>query len=253
MCAEYMQSEQATSSLGYHPSGMTSHRESQEYPGERVRHVKQVSHRRIASYAAYTCITRMMDVVVSALLLLLSLPLFVIVGLMIKAESSGPVFFRQTRIGKNGRPFTIYKFRSMRCDAPIYGIKPKCDRTDSRVTRVGYVLRQTRIDEIPQFFNILKGEMSLVGPRPEMPFLVEQYTPEQRRRLEVTPGLTGYWQVSPARKLPMHENLHYDLYYVDNRSLFLNMVILFKTTTMILCALCRVCWILLLGGGREKS
>jgi lipopolysaccharide/colanic/teichoic acid biosynthesis glycosyltransferase len=171
---------------------------------------------------------RVFDVAVSTVMLLLLLPLWAAIALAIRLESDGPVFFTQDRIGKNGVPFCLYKFRSMRTDAPKYGFHPQSSH-DPRVTRVGRWLRRTSMDELPQFLNIFRGEMSLVGPRPEMPFIVEGYSEEQRQRLQVTPGLTGLWQLSADRAFLIHENPQYDAYYIRHRNFFMDVALLLHT------------------------
>jgi lipopolysaccharide/colanic/teichoic acid biosynthesis glycosyltransferase len=120
----------------------------------------------------------------------------------------------------------------MYTDAPIYDCSPT-DSSDPRITRVGRILRRTSIDELPQLWNVLNGDMSLVGPRPEMPFIVQQYTSEQQRRLQIRPGITGLWQVSPARSQPIHEHLEYDLYYIDHYSFRLDLSILLNTISAV--------------------
>jgi len=171
---------------------------------------------------------RALDVVTAAIVLVLSAPCAAAIAILIKATSPGPVLFRQQRAGKAGRLFTMYKFRTMYHDVPNYGYSPKQDE-DPRITRAGRLLRHTSLDEIPQFLNVLLGHMSLVGPRPEMPFIVEQYTPAQRQRLKVKPGITGLWQISADRAYVIHENLEYDLYYARHRSLFLDIAIMLHT------------------------
>ncbi|HLI62396.1 MAG TPA: sugar transferase [Terriglobales bacterium] len=171
---------------------------------------------------------RLMDVVVAIILLLAFAGLAPMIALLVKLTSPGPVLFRQERVGKAGRRFTMYKFRTMYREAPAYGYSPGTAE-DPRVTPVGRFLRRTSLDELPQLINVLLGQMSLVGPRPEMPFLVEQYTPLQRRRLVVKPGMTGLWQLSADRAFQIHENIEYDLYYVRHRSLFMDVAILLHT------------------------
>lgn len=161
---------------------------------------------------------------------LLTLPL---IALAIKLDSPGPVFFLQDRVGERGRIFRMWKYRTMRTDVDPYAVAPKT-KQDPRVTRVGAFLRSTSLDELPQVINVLRGDMSIVGPRPEMPFIVEQYNDWQRKRLEVRPGITGLWQILGRKDLPLHENLEYDFYYIKNRSLFLDLVILAKTLPAIL-------------------
>lgn len=176
----------------------------------------------------YNVTKRMMDIVFSAVLLIALWPVFMMIALAIRMDSRGPIFFRQVRIGKAGVPFEIYKFRTMRADARPYAFSPK-HPCDSRITRVGRILRRTSLDELPQLWNVLTGEMSLVGPRPEMPFIASQYSEREQHRLQVTPGITGLWQISGDRSFLIHENLHYDLYYISNRSFFMDIAILLHT------------------------
>ena len=162
--------------------------------------------------AAYEIGKRMLDITVSALLLGLLAPLFVMLALAVKLTSPGPVIFCQKRVGKDGRIFPMYKFRSMFADAASYAFSPQEDQ-DPRVTRVGHFLRRSSLDELPQLLNVLCGDMSLVGPRPEMPFIAEEYSPLVRERLKVKPGITGLWQLSADRSFLIHQNIEYDLYY----------------------------------------
>jgi len=171
---------------------------------------------------------RMLDVAVAAAVIVLSAPLAAIIAVLVKRTSSGPTLFRQQRVGKAGRLFTMYKFRTMYVEASAYGYSPGQDH-DPRITPLGRLLRRTSLDELPQFLNVLLGQMSMVGPRPEMPFIVEQYTPAQRQRLAVKPGITGLWQISADRAFLIHENIEYDLYYVRHRSLFMDVAILLHT------------------------
>ena len=181
-----------------------------------------------ANRGLYELGKRALDLVLGAILVLLLAPIAAITAILVKKTSPGPVLFRQQRVGKAGRLFTIYKFRTMYENAPNYGYSPG-QTEDPRVTPVGHFLRRTSLDEFPQLANILLGQMSLVGPRPEMPFIVEQYTPLQRQRLTVKPGVTGLWQISADRAFLIHENLEYDLYYVRHRSLFMDVAILLHT------------------------
>lgn len=176
----------------------------------------------------YTAGKRVFDVVCSVLILIFSVPLFVVIALLIEWDTAGPVLFRQRRVGKDGRIFVIYKFRTMYIETPAYAIKPD-DADKSKITTVGACLRATALDELPQLFNVLKGEMSLVGPRPEMPFIVQTYTLHQRQRLAVKPGITGPWQLSHGRHEPIHQNLHYDLDYIKNQSFFFDLRMLLET------------------------
>lgn len=180
------------------------------------------------SRTAYNFGKRLLDVVVASIGVVMLVALAPLVAIAIKLTSPGPVLFRQQRIGKAGMRFTMYKFRTMYCDAPSYSQSPGSG-DDPRLTRAGRLLRHLSLDELPQLINVLLGHMSLVGPRPEMPFIVEQYTPLQRQRLAVKPGITGLWQISPARAFPILENLEYDFYYVKHRSLFMDVAILLHT------------------------
>jgi len=176
----------------------------------------------------YEPVKRALDFFLALALLCVLSPILALIPILIRLDSAGPALFVQQRVGKGGRFFSLYKFRSMRTDSPAYAFSPT-DHRDSRITRIGRILRRTSLDELPQLLNVLIGDMSLVGPRPEMPFLVEQYTPRQRQRLEVTPGLTGLWQISADRAYQIHENIHYDLYYLRNRGFFLDLAILLHT------------------------
>jgi len=188
-------------------------------------------------------IKRIFDVVVTLLLLLVAWPLMLLIALLIRLDSPGPILFSQQRVGENGRLFRMHKFRTMVADADRRPPPPDFDAEgrpryklahDERITRVGRFLRRMSLDELPQFFNVLKGEMSLVGPRPEMYFIVEQYEPWQRQRLAVPPGITGWWQVNGRSDLPMHLNTHLDLYYIRNYSLWLDLKILWMTIGVVI-------------------
>ena len=176
----------------------------------------------------YAPAKRAVDLVLSSLLLVLLFPLFLLIALLIKLDSRGPVLFIQTRVGRNGELFRIFKFRSMYINAPRYDFSPATS-VDPRITKIGRFLRQTSLDELPQLMNVLQGEMSLVGPRPEMPFIVQNYTPAQRQRLQMTPGITGLWQLSADRSYQIHENIQYDLYYIRNCGFFMDIAILVHT------------------------
>lgn len=192
----------------------------------------------------YRVVKRGMDVGISLLGILFTLPLWIMIALFIKVDSKGPVIFRQVRVGKKGRPFILYKFRSMHVGAqemkeklkhlsevegPIFKIKD-----DPRVTRIGRFLRKSTLDELPQLLNVLKGDMSLVGPRPPLPEEVAVYTPLQKKRLEVTPGLTCLWQVSGRSEISFSEWVQLDLYYIQHQSLLLDIKILIRTLPAVL-------------------
>ena len=187
---------------------------------------------------------RLIDMMGAAMALTIHMPLLVLAAIAIKLESRGPVFYRSTRIGKNGRPFTFLKLRSMvdgadrrrhhvvhlnEADGPVFKIS-----NDPRVTRVGRFLRVTSIDEIPQFMNVLRGEMSLVGPRPPLPAEVAQYEPWQLRRLDVLPGITCLWQISGRSRIGFQEWMRLDLEYIKHRSLLLDLKILLRTIPAVL-------------------
>jgi len=187
---------------------------------------------------------RTFDVVVAGLLVLLLSPLLLLVAFLVRVQDGGPVVYRQRRIGANGEAFDMIKFRSMVVDADARlaeiahanehdGVLFKI-REDPRVTRVGRVLRKYSIDELPQLFNVLRGEMSLVGPRPPLVNEYEQYEQDTHRRLLVRPGMTGLWQVSGRSDLPWSEAVRLDLYYVDNWSMVIDLVIMMKTVKAVL-------------------
>ncbi|MCC6907982.1 MAG: sugar transferase [Phycisphaerales bacterium] len=155
-------------------------------------------------------------------------PVCLAVAAAIRLEDGGPIFFRQRRLGQSGRRFTLYKFRSMRVDAPRYGESPTTS-ADARVTRVGRIIRKLSIDELPQLINVLRGDMRLVGPRPEMPFICSRYTPHQRQRLLVPAGVTGLWQISPHRNAPIHDHVEYDLAYAQARGPVLDAAVIIAT------------------------
>lgn len=176
----------------------------------------------------YGIAKRIADLVVSSVLLALFSPLLFLIAFLIRLDSPGPALFVQKRVGRNGEIFNMYKFRSMSTDAPRYEVSPT-QSYDPRITRIGRFLRRISLDELPQLMNVFLGNMSLVGPRPEMPFIVQRYNSRQRQRLQVTPGITGLWQLSADRSLPIHENIEYDLYYIRNRTFFMDMAVLIHT------------------------
>jgi exopolysaccharide biosynthesis polyprenyl glycosylphosphotransferase len=176
----------------------------------------------------YETAKRALDLLVSVTALVLLSPVFAMLAAAIRLDSDGPIIFKQQRVGKNGRLFEIYKFRTMRIDAPTYQFSPTTVG-DWRITRVGRILRKISLDELPQILNVIKGDMSLVGPRPEMPFIVKMYGPRERLRLSVLPGITGLWQLSADRAFLIHENPQYDLYYIRNRGFFMDLAILLHT------------------------
>lgn len=187
-----------------------------------------------------TVVKRLFDIVFASLLILLALPVMLVTAALIVMENGFPIFYRQERVGLNGRLFNVIKFRSMRRDAEKDGKPIWAKAQDDRVTKVGKFIRKLRIDELPQLFSVLKGDMSLVGPRPERPFFVDQLTKEipfYAVRHSVKPGVTGWAQVRyhyGATVEDSAEKLQYDLYYVKNHSLFLDMVVLFETVGVVL-------------------
>ena len=178
-------------------------------------------------------VKRVMDVALSAVLLILCSPLMLAVAWLVRRATKASAIFRQTRVGYRGAEFTMYKFRTMAPSADPYAEAPE-DLDDERITRTGGWLRRSSLDELPQLFNVLKGDMSLVGPRPEMPFIVEQYEPWQRRRLDVKPGITGLWQILGRKDLPLRDNIEYDFYYIRNWSIWLDVAILLKTIPIVI-------------------
>jgi len=176
---------------------------------------------------------RVLDLVLALSLGLLSLPLVVLASLLIRLGSKGSVVFRQTRVGKDGEQFEMFKFRTMYQKSIPFEPAPRDDK-DPRITRVGKWLRRTSLDELPQIINVIKGDMSFVGPRPEMPFIVERYEGWQMQRLRVKPGITGLWQIMGRKDLPLDENLEYDFYYIRNQSILLDITILLRTIPTVL-------------------
>ncbi|HQN17679.1 MAG TPA: sugar transferase [Syntrophobacteraceae bacterium] len=189
-------------------------------------------------------IKRIVDIVFSLILIVITAPLMALAALLVKLDSHGPAIFKQTRVGEGGKPFTVYKVRTMVEEAeqmlpclvdlgtlqePVYKLY-----RDPRVTRIGKVLRTTSVDELPQLFNVLKGDMSLVGPRPEADKIVALYNENHRKRLQIKPGLTGLQQINCRGSRSMEERLEYDLHYIANRSFWMDTVILFKTILVVL-------------------
>ncbi|MDU4884830.1 sugar transferase [uncultured Clostridium sp.] len=190
-------------------------------------------------FSFYEVVKRLIDVVCSFIGVIVLSPLFIIIAIIIKTTSKGPVFFSQKRVGKNGKEFDMYKFRSMVVNAeelkeklaaqnemsgPMFKMKD-----DPRVTKVGKFIRKTSIDELPQLWNVLKGDMSLVGPRPSLPKEVAQFEDWMYRRLEVKPGLTCYWQVSGRNNIDFEDWMKLDIKYVDERSTWIDIKLIFKT------------------------
>jgi exopolysaccharide biosynthesis polyprenyl glycosylphosphotransferase len=198
---------------------------------------------------------RISDLVIATVTLALLSPFWLLIALLIKFDSKGPVLYTQERVGMDGRIFLVYKFRTMRMDAdseihreyqrkfiaghaeanvgdedsPAYKL-----RDDPRITRVGRILRRLSLDEVPQLFNVLRGDMSIVGPRPPIPYEVEAYELRHRKRLDMKPGLTGLWQVSGRNRLPFEEMVKLDLFYIENWSLLFDLKIIMRTVMVML-------------------
>ena len=177
-------------------------------------------------------IKRIFDILASGIALIILLPIFVIIGILIKLDSKGPMFFIQERAGKDVKIFRAYKLRTMVDNAEKIGLRYEIAKNDNRITRVGKYLRWG-IDELPQLINVFKGEMSLVGPRPALPHQVKKYSEREKRRLEVKPGITGWALVNGRNKLSWSERIKLDIWYIDYWSLWLDLKILFKTVWVV--------------------
>jgi len=173
-------------------------------------------------------VKRIIDVVVSALALAVVWPAFVVIAFLIRRESPGPALFRQERAGRGMKPFIMYKFRTMRSDVDPFGVSPQSGE-DARLTPLGRRLRESSLDELPQLWNVLKGDMSLVGPRPLYMAQAREFTQRERRRLEVRPGLTGLAQIQGRGEVPHKEKLEIDVQYVERQGLGLDLVILWRS------------------------
>lgn len=176
---------------------------------------------------------RPLEMVLAALALLLASPLLLAAAVAIRLESPGSPLYRQRRVGRDGVPFDVVKLRTMVTGAEDMGAGLAVDQGDARITRVGALLRRSSLDELPNLVNVLRGEMALVGPRPTVPVQVAQYTPRQRRRLEVRPGITGWAQVNGRAALPWSERIELDVWYVEHRSLALDLRILASTVRLL--------------------
>jgi lipopolysaccharide/colanic/teichoic acid biosynthesis glycosyltransferase len=178
-------------------------------------------------------IRRALDVAVSSLVLTLAAPVLALAMLAIRLESPGPVIYRQRRVGLDGRTFDVLKLRTMVDGAEHIGAGLAVNENDSRITRVGALLRRSSLDELPNLVNVLSGDMSLIGPRPTIPVQVESYTERQRGRLAVKPGITGWAQVHGRASLPWSERIELDLYYIAHRSVWLDLKIIRRTVAMV--------------------
>jgi lipopolysaccharide/colanic/teichoic acid biosynthesis glycosyltransferase len=194
-------------------------------------------------------VNRLADVTVAGIGLVLTSPIVGLAALATKLEDRGPALYRQTRVGKDGEDFELLKLRTMVVGAERIGKGYAVDERDSRITRVGGFLRRTSIDELPQLWNVVRGDMSVIGPRPTLRYQVEQYDDHQRRRLDVKPGLTGWAQIHGRAELPWSERIELDVWYVDHRSPRLDLGILLKTPL----ALFRGTYRGASGGWREKT
>jgi len=179
-------------------------------------------------------LSRALDLVLAAVALALTSPVLALAALAVRLESPGPIIFRQRRVGLHGRQFEMLKLRTMVVGAEHTGAGLAVDQGDARITRVGALLRRLSLDELPNLVNVLRGEMSVVGPRPTLPVQVETYTAHQRRRLEVRPGITGWAQVNGRASLPWPERIELDVWYVEHRSLALDVRILLRTVRLLL-------------------
>lgn len=200
-----------------------------------VKTTKEISNKKV-----YTYIKRVLDIILATIGLVILLPVFLILGIIIKIDSKGPVFFAHNRVGKNGKSFKMYKFRTMHKNAQdmikdfneeqMKEWKENYKLTnDPRITKVGNILRKTSIDELPQIWNIIKGDLSIIGPRPVIDEELEKYGENKEKFLSVTPGLTGYWQANGRSDTTYEERMQMELYYVDNISFKLDIKIFFKT------------------------
>ncbi|MFL5782585.1 MAG: sugar transferase [Thermoleophilaceae bacterium] len=177
--------------------------------------------------------SRLLDIAIASVGLAVAAPLLALAMLAIRIESRGSPVYRQRRVGRDGAPFELLKLRTMVSGAEHIGAGLAVNQGDPRITRVGALLRRFSLDELPNLVNVLRGEMAIVGPRPTIQAQVDQYTDRQRRRLEVKPGITGWAQVNGRASLPWHERIELDVWYVDNRSLLLDLRILVRTARML--------------------
>lgn len=199
-------------------------------------YVNNIDYSNVRGNVLFDVYQRVLDIVLSVVGLLVGIPLIAIFGILIKLEDNGPITYKQERLGKGGKRFYIYKLRSMRTDAEKFGAQ-WAEKNDPRITKVGKFIRKTRIDEIPQLFNILKGDMSIIGPRPERPEFTQEFNEEIPgfiNRLAVKPGLTGWAQINGGYDITPQEKLVEDIYYIENRSILLDFKIILKTVKVVL-------------------
>lgn len=194
--------------------------------GEKI--IKKKLHARYRNPILFHMSKRIIDVILALIGIVATCPLFIFLFFLITHDTPGKFVLAQKRVKKNGELFFLYKFRTMFQDADLYALSPRTAH-DQRITPLGKVLRRYSIDELPQLWNVLRGDMSIVGPRPEMLFIANRYTPVQALRLTVKPGITGVWQIFGRKDLPLEENIEYDLYYIIHQSFFLDIAIILKT------------------------
>lgn len=203
----------------------------------------QISHKKIESRKGYHFVKRLLDIILSTTGLIIFSPLMGIIAYRIKKEDGGPVFYKQIRVGKNGRQFKMYKFRSMvvNADQILEKLKDKNEvdgamfkmKHDPRITEIGHFIREHSLDELPQLVNVLKGDMSLVGPRPSLPSEVKEYTEYDKQRLYVVPGCTGLWQATERNNVGFNEMVKLDIKYINNSSIRYDFWIIWRTIIII--------------------
>ena len=199
---------------------------------------------KIKSRFVYHCIKRIFDIVAATCGIVLLSPLMIIIAVLIKTEDHGPIFYKQVRVGKNGKTFKMYKFRSMfvNADKMLTKLKEHNDvegpmfkmKDDPRITKVGHFIRKHSLDELPQFLNVLRGDMSLVGPRPPLPSEVEEYSEYDKQRLFVIPGCTGLWQATERNEVGFNEMVQLDIQYIQRASFIFDLWIIWKTVEIII-------------------
>ena len=209
-----------------------------EYSGEDPilkEYIERIDYSIVRKGKVFDLYQRFFDILLSFIGLLIGVPIILIFGMLIKIEDRGPILYKQERLGKHGREFYVYKLRSMRTDAEKFGAQ-WAEKDDPRITKVGKFIRKTRIDEIPQLINILKGDMGIIGPRPERSVFTKEFEetfPNFVYRLAIKPGLTGWAQVNGGYEIGPGEKLEYDLYYIKNRSVMLDIKIVLMTAKVI--------------------
>ena len=185
-----------------------------------------------APHRVYRAVRTALDPVLALPMLMVCLPVFIAIAVGIRLDSAGPTFFRQQRVGRSGKPFTIWKFRTLTMNAPTYSLKVA--EHHPVVTRFGRFLRRTGLDELPQLLNVVRGDMALIGPRPEQIGLIHLYEPWQLRRLLLKPGITGWWQIHHRDGVPLHLNVDKDLFYINNQGVWIDLLIVLGTFKVVL-------------------